>query len=159
MISRKCSIALLCTYPGEKTIWWVIPSWQNKSRLHTHLEALAPPSPSNRVDGELIDWWVTWFIIAVLSLCKNDSVFHFSEYSSPRSKSCFLLHPMMASEPVCIQDFEPYLKKRVPFSWWGYFAMGANSEQTLKDNQIAFQRYYMYISIPETLSGVLNVTC
>ncbi|XP_038051623.1 hydroxyacid oxidase 1-like [Patiria miniata] len=47
----------------------------------------------------------------------------------------------MASEPVCVEDFEPYLKASVPDTVWQYFRSGADGEQTLRDNPLAFQRY------------------
>ncbi|XP_038051626.1 hydroxyacid oxidase 1-like [Patiria miniata] len=47
----------------------------------------------------------------------------------------------MASEPVCVEDFEPYLKATVSDWLWQFFRCGADGEQTLRDNPLAFQRY------------------
>ncbi|XP_022091124.1 hydroxyacid oxidase 1-like [Acanthaster planci] len=47
----------------------------------------------------------------------------------------------MASTPVCVEDFEPYLKASVSDFVWRYYRSGADDEQTLRDNQRAFQRY------------------
>ncbi|XP_038051625.1 hydroxyacid oxidase 1-like [Patiria miniata] len=47
----------------------------------------------------------------------------------------------MASEPVCVEDFEPYLKASVADTTWQFFRSGADGEQTLRDNPLAFQRY------------------
>ncbi|XP_038051631.1 hydroxyacid oxidase 1-like [Patiria miniata] len=57
----------------------------------------------------------------------------------------------MASEPVCVEDFEPYLKARVSDSFWHYFRSGADGEQTLRDNPLAFQRYRL---LPRCLRDV-----
>ncbi|XP_038060331.1 hydroxyacid oxidase 1-like [Patiria miniata] len=47
----------------------------------------------------------------------------------------------MASGPIIVQDFEQYLKTKSSEPWWQYFRSGADSEQTLADNALAFQRY------------------
>ncbi|XP_022100393.1 hydroxyacid oxidase 1-like isoform X2 [Acanthaster planci] len=47
----------------------------------------------------------------------------------------------MTSKPLILQDFEPYLKKKVPGTWWEYFQRGADAQQTLADNVLAFQKY------------------
>ena len=38
-------------------------------------------------------------------------------------------------------DFEKYAKLRLDSNAWGYYSSGANLEQTLSDNEKAFQRY------------------
>ncbi|XP_022100400.1 peroxisomal (S)-2-hydroxy-acid oxidase-like [Acanthaster planci] len=47
----------------------------------------------------------------------------------------------MTSKALILQDFEPYLKKKVPGTWWEYFRRGADAQQTLADNGLAFQKY------------------
>ncbi|XP_038051624.1 hydroxyacid oxidase 1-like [Patiria miniata] len=47
----------------------------------------------------------------------------------------------MASEPVCVEDFESYLEARVSDWLWSFYRSGADREQTLRDNPLAFQRY------------------
>ncbi|XP_022103594.1 hydroxyacid oxidase 1-like isoform X2 [Acanthaster planci] len=47
----------------------------------------------------------------------------------------------MVSLPLCVVAFEPYLKESLPDTVWQYFRSGADDEQTMKDNQFAFQRY------------------
>ncbi|XP_038051627.1 hydroxyacid oxidase 1-like [Patiria miniata] len=58
---------------------------------------------------------------------------------------------IMASEPVCVEDFEPYLKARVSDAIWHYYRGGADGEQTLRDNPLAFQRYRL---LPRCLKDV-----
>ncbi|XP_022091121.1 hydroxyacid oxidase 1-like [Acanthaster planci] len=47
----------------------------------------------------------------------------------------------MALTPVCVEDFEQYLKASVSDFFWEYYRSGAQDEQTLRDNPLAFQRY------------------
>ncbi|XP_038051622.1 hydroxyacid oxidase 1-like [Patiria miniata] len=47
----------------------------------------------------------------------------------------------MASEPVCVEDFESFLKASVADFFWEFYRCGADGEQTLRDNPLAFQRY------------------
>lgn len=46
----------------------------------------------------------------------------------------------MASEPVCVADFEDYARELLPKYAFEYFAAGANDENTKKENVEAFKR-------------------
>ncbi|XP_038073980.1 hydroxyacid oxidase 1-like [Patiria miniata] len=48
---------------------------------------------------------------------------------------------MALSEPVCLKDFEPLARASLPQLTYEYFRGGSYPEQTLKDNEWAFQRY------------------
>ena len=41
----------------------------------------------------------------------------------------------------CVSDFEQYARKQLDSNAWGYYSSGASTEQTLRDNQEAFQRF------------------
>ncbi|XP_071808820.1 2-Hydroxyacid oxidase 1-like [Asterias amurensis] len=49
----------------------------------------------------------------------------------------------MAAEfdPICVKDFEPYLKRGVSTFWSDYYSYGAEEGQTNRDNVQAFLRY------------------
>ncbi len=47
---------------------------------------------------------------------------------------------MASKEPVCVGDFEPYLKQGLTSAWYGYYSGGAGEGQTLRDNVKAFLR-------------------
>ena len=40
----------------------------------------------------------------------------------------------------CLADFEAHAQKVLSKSAWDYYSSGANQEQTLRDNAVAFQR-------------------
>ena len=42
---------------------------------------------------------------------------------------------------LCTADFEAHARKVLTKEAWDYYAGGANNEQTLKENVIAFSRY------------------
>ena len=42
---------------------------------------------------------------------------------------------------VCLADFEEHFKFSLDSNTYHYFSSGANQEQTLKDNVLAFSRY------------------
>lgn len=48
--------------------------------------------------------------------------------------------PAAASEPVCLADFEPLAKAKMPVMGWEYVSGGAADELTMKWNKEAFQR-------------------
>ena len=39
-----------------------------------------------------------------------------------------------------LHDLEKFAESKLDANAWGYYSAGANEEQTLKDNQEAFQR-------------------
>ena len=47
---------------------------------------------------------------------------------------------LVASEPVCLADFEPLAKAKMPVMGWEYISGGAADELTMKWNKEAFQR-------------------
>ena len=46
----------------------------------------------------------------------------------------------MASEPVCLADFEDYARDHLPKYAFEYFAAGANDQYTTRENVEAFKR-------------------
>lgn len=48
--------------------------------------------------------------------------------------------PAAASEPVCLADFEPLAKAKMPVMGWEYVSGGAADELTMKWNKEAYQR-------------------
>ncbi|XP_022091120.1 hydroxyacid oxidase 1-like [Acanthaster planci] len=71
--------------------------------------------------------------------CLADSGSVYVSRTSTRRPGLFKIN--MASKPVCVEDFEPYLKANVSDFVWRYYRSGAHGEQTLRDNPRAFQRY------------------
>ena len=57
-------------------------------------------------------------------------------------------HRVRAKTMFSLTDFEKYAKSRLDSNAWGYYSSGANLEQTLSDNEKAFQRY---VSCKKTL--------
>ncbi len=49
---------------------------------------------------------------------------------------------MENNEPICIKDFETLAKERLPSGEFGFYALGANDNQTLGESTAAFNRYY-----------------
>ena len=47
---------------------------------------------------------------------------------------------MQSEKPVCLADFEAHFKFSLDRNARDYFSSGANQEQTLKDNVLAFNR-------------------
>lgn len=41
---------------------------------------------------------------------------------------------------VCVNDFEKFAQRNTTKQSWDYFKSGANHEQTLEDNRLAFKR-------------------
>ena len=48
--------------------------------------------------------------------------------------------PVASTEPVCLADFEPLAKAKMPVMGWEYVSGGAADELTMKWNKEAFQR-------------------
>lgn len=44
---------------------------------------------------------------------------------------------------VCVEDFERYAYQHLPRNALDYYRSGANDEQSLKDNRLAFSRYLL----------------
>ncbi|XP_022091355.1 hydroxyacid oxidase 1-like [Acanthaster planci] len=45
------------------------------------------------------------------------------------------------SKPTCLKDFELFARKSLPEPAYVYYRSGSHREQTLRDNELAFQRY------------------
>ena len=43
-------------------------------------------------------------------------------------------------EPLCLRDFEAYLRRGVPGRTWEFLSAGASDGQTVRDNEAAYQR-------------------
>ncbi|XP_077997278.1 uncharacterized protein LOC144450512 [Glandiceps talaboti] len=44
---------------------------------------------------------------------------------------------------VCLDDFEEYSKHFLPYRSWAFYSSGADSENTLRSNRIAYGRYFL----------------
>ncbi|XP_077997466.1 2-Hydroxyacid oxidase 1-like [Glandiceps talaboti] len=44
---------------------------------------------------------------------------------------------------ICVDDFEEYAKQHLPYRSWTYYSSGADSEDTLRSNRIAYERYVL----------------
>nr|CAB3251764.1 hydroxyacid oxidase 1-like [Phallusia mammillata] len=68
------------------------------------------------------------------------------------------------SQPICVNDFEPWAKNKLTKNAWDYYCSGATEEQTLQDNCAAFKRYRLRpyvlndVSQVDTSSSVLGDT-
>ncbi|XP_071805010.1 2-Hydroxyacid oxidase 1-like isoform X2 [Asterias amurensis] len=73
--------------------------------------------------------------------------------SSLRTLPCGSAWDRMTYQPVCIADFEHYLRRNLSSPWCEYFTVGANDGQTHADNVKAFKRYRLR---PRCLRDVSN---
>ncbi|NXI54379.1 HAOX1 oxidase, partial [Chloroceryle aenea] len=68
----------------------------------------------------------------------------------------------MSGKPVCIADFEEYAKKFLPKSVYDYYRSGADDQETLADNIVAFSRWKLYprvlrdVSVTDLSTSVLG---
>ncbi|XP_065057784.1 2-Hydroxyacid oxidase 1-like [Rhopilema esculentum] len=60
----------------------------------------------------------------------------------------------MNSQPICIKDLEDFALKALPKNAYGYYASGADDEQTLRDNTNAFKRLRLRPNILRDVSSV-----
>ncbi|KAJ1751912.1 Hydroxyacid oxidase 1 [Coemansia sp. RSA 1821] len=62
---------------------------------------------------------------------------------------------MNSGEPVCIKDLEKIAEQVMPGGAWGYYASGANDEQTKHENEEAFSSYRLH---PRMLRDVSKIS-
>ncbi|KAI8868006.1 hydroxyacid oxidase 1-like protein [Ramicandelaber brevisporus] len=59
------------------------------------------------------------------------------------------------NRPVCVDDFEPLARANMQPSAWQYYSAGADSMESLSDNERAYSRYKL---MPRMLRNVASVT-
>jgi (S)-2-hydroxy-acid oxidase len=64
----------------------------------------------------------------------------------------------MSRSLVCLKDFEEEAQHAMPKSSWDYYASGANDEETMADNEAAFDRYLLRPRVLRDVSRI-NTRC
>ncbi|XP_070566016.1 2-Hydroxyacid oxidase 1-like [Ptychodera flava] len=59
---------------------------------------------------------------------------------------------------VCLDDFEARAKQLLPIQVWSYFSAGADNEETLRENRMAYRRYWFKPRILRDVS-VIDISC
>ncbi|KAJ2450778.1 Hydroxyacid oxidase 1 [Coemansia sp. RSA 2336] len=65
---------------------------------------------------------------------------------------------MISGEPVCIKDLEKIAEHVMPGGAWGYYASGANDEQTRRENEEAFDAYRLHPRVLRDVSKISTET-